>query len=119
MKYEEILDFLGPCGLNCRKCVFYSKGEIREHSMKLKELLGSFDNYAERFSKLIDPIFNNYLKFKELLEFLIHADCKGCRNQVCAVYPDCGVVIVIRRKVLIFVFNAMSFLVKKLILIQT
>jgi hypothetical protein len=109
MKYEEILDFLGPCGLNCRKCVFYSKGEIREHSMKLKELFGSFDNYAKRFSKLIDPVFNNYQKFKELLEFLTHADCKGCRNQTCAVYPDCGVVDCYKKKDVDFCFQCDEF----------
>ena len=109
MKYEEILAFLGPCCLNCRKCVFYSNGEIREHSVKLKELFGSFDNYAERFSKLIDPIFNNYPKFKELLEFLTHTDCKGCRNQTCAVYPDCGVVDCYKKKSVDFCFQCDEF----------
>ncbi len=109
MKYEEILEFLGPCGLNCKKCVFYSKGEIRQHSIKLKELFGSFDNYAERFSKLIDPIFTNYLKFKELLEFLTHADCKGCRNQICAIYPNCGVVDCYKKKDVDFCFQCEDF----------
>ena len=50
MEYEEILNILGPCGSNCRKCVFNSKGDIKRHSKELKELLGLFDLYAERFS---------------------------------------------------------------------
>lgn len=109
LKYEEILEVLGPCCLNCKKCVFYSNGEIREHSMKLKELFGSFDNYAKRFSELIDPVFANYPKFKELLEFLTHSDCKGCRNQICAVYPDCGVVDCHKRKGVDFCFQCDEF----------
>jgi hypothetical protein len=91
MKYEEILEVLAPCCSNCRKCVFYSNGEILNHSMKLKELLGSFDNYAERFSKFL-PVYKKYPQFKELLELFTQANCDGCRNQTCAVYPDCGVV---------------------------
>ena len=109
LKYEEILEVLGPCCLNCKKCVFYSNGEIREHSMKLKELFGSFDNYATRFSELIDPVFANYPKFKELLEFLTHSDCKGCRNQICAIYPDCGVVDCHKKKGVDFCFQCDEF----------
>jgi hypothetical protein len=32
MDYSEILDFLAPCGLSCRKCFAYTKGEIDFHS---------------------------------------------------------------------------------------
>ena len=58
MDYSEILDFLAPCGLNCRKCFAYTKGEIAFHSKKLQELLGNFDVYAERFSNFL-PEFKN------------------------------------------------------------
>ena len=108
MKYEEILEVLAPCCSNCRKCIFYSNGEILNHSMKLKELLGSFDNYAERFSKLL-PVFKKYPQFKEMLELFTQANCDGCRNQTCAVYPDCGVVDCYKKKGVDFCFECDEF----------
>lgn len=89
MKYKEILDILAPCGLNCRKCFANSNGEIRKNSIKLQELLGSFDRYAERFSIFL-PVFKNYPSFKELLIYLTQDNCNGCRKGSCF-YPDCGV----------------------------
>ena len=89
MKYKEILDILAPCGLNCHKCFANSNGEIRKNSIKLQELLGSFDRYAERFSIFL-PVFKNYPSFKELLIYLTQENCNGCRKGSC-LYPDCGV----------------------------
>ncbi|MFX0041917.1 MAG: DUF3795 domain-containing protein [Candidatus Hodarchaeota archaeon] len=89
MKYEDILDILAPCGLNCRKCFANSNGDIRKSSIKLKELLGSFDRYAERFSIFL-PVFKIYPPFKELLIYLTEENCNGCRKGSC-LYPDCGV----------------------------
>lgn len=89
MEYNEILNILSPCGLNCKKCIAYTEGEIKFHCNKLKELLGSFDKYAERFSTFM-PVFKNYPSFMEMLNHFIHSDCKGCRNGDCK-YPNCGV----------------------------
>lgn len=108
MKYKEILDILAPCGLNCRKCLFYSNGEIRKHSIKLKELLGSFDKYAERFSGIINPIFKNYSYFKDLLAYFTQADCKGCREGECK-YSNCGVFTCFHQKGVDFCFQCDEF----------
>ncbi len=89
MKYDDILDTLAPCGLNCGKCQAYSEGEIRKHAAELKRLLGSFDRYAERFSSFL-PVFKKYPAFKELLNQFSEANCKGCRQGDCK-YPNCGV----------------------------
>lgn len=89
MEYDEILKKLAPCGLNCEKCLAFSNGQIKFHSTKLKELLGSFDTYAERFSKY-RPIFRNYPAFKELLDSFTQGNCRGCRSGEC-LYPNCGV----------------------------
>jgi hypothetical protein len=62
--YKEILNDLAPCGLSCRKCFAYTKGEIGRHSNELQKLLGNFDVYAERFSAFL-PEFKNYPEFKE------------------------------------------------------
>ncbi len=108
MKYEEILDILAPCGSNCRKCIFNSNGEIQMHGRKLIELLGSFDNYAKRFSKFL-PVFHNYQQFKELLELIVHAECNGCRNQTCSIYPNCGVIDCYKTKGIDFCFECDEF----------
>lgn len=88
-EYGEILKTLAPCGLNCRKCIACNEGEIKTVSLKLQELLGSFDRYAERFSAFL-PVFKNYPAFKELLAYFTEADCAGCRAGSCK-YPNCGV----------------------------
>ena len=109
MEYKDILNILGPCGLNCKKCVLNINGEIKKHGMELKELLGSFDRYADRFTELIDPVFKNYPSFKELLEFFTKVDCKGCRYQTCSVYPNCGVVDCYKEKGVDFCFQCNEF----------
>lgn len=89
MEYQEILDTLAPCGLNCRKCMSHVDGEIKQHSTELKQLLGSFDRLAVKFSAFV-PALKGYPQFKDVLEFLTQGDCVGCRNGG-AKYPDCGV----------------------------
>jgi hypothetical protein len=89
MKCEDILRELAPCGLNCRKCMAYADGAIRKTSEELQRLLGSFDNYAERFSAFL-PAFKDYPAFKELLAHFTQADCRGCRAGDCK-FPKCGV----------------------------
>ena len=54
-----------------------------------QRLLGSFDNYAERFSTFLS-VFQNYPAFKELLTFFTQADCRGCRQGDCK-FPKCEV----------------------------
>lgn len=90
MEYQDILKELGPCGLNCRKCVAFARGDIKQISTELQRLLGDFDRYAERFSSFT-PVFEDYPAFKELLAHFAQADCQGCRGGHCR-YPNCGVV---------------------------
>ena len=86
---NEILRRLAPCGLNCGKCLFYADGEIRDLSIKLKERLGIFGPYADRFSKG-NAVFGNYKEFSELLDFMTTVDCRGCREGGCRL-PGCNV----------------------------
>jgi len=106
-QYQEILRHLAPCGLSCSKCFAYSEGKIREHSAKLKALLGSFDKYAERFQKFL-PLFKNYPPFKELLSYLAQGDCLGCRKGTCK-YPRCGVFHCSKLKGVDFCFQCVEF----------
>ncbi|MFX0065957.1 MAG: DUF3795 domain-containing protein [Candidatus Hermodarchaeota archaeon] len=107
MEYKEILNILAPCGLNCRKCFAYSEGDIKHSSIQLQTLLGSFDRYAERFSKFL-PIFKNYPSFKELLTYFTQVDCKGCRKGSCE-YPNCGVIKCYQDKKVDFCFQCDEF----------
>ena len=106
-EYEEILKTLAPCGLNCRKCIAYNDGEIKAVSLKLQELLGSFDRYAERFSDFL-PVFKNYPAFKEFLAFFTEADCTGCRTGSCK-FPNCGVSDCYKQKTVDFCFQCDEF----------
>lgn len=107
MRYNNLLDKLAPCGLNCQKCFAYFKGDIRHHSQQLRELLGSFERYAERFSKFIS-VFKFYPGFKKSLDYFTEADCKGCRKGTCK-YPDCGVINCYKVKRVDFCFQCNEF----------
>ena len=107
MEYQEILNILSPCGLNCRKCMASATGEIKDHSWALQKLLGSFDRYAERFSSFL-PVFENYPQFKELLAYFSEADCEGCRSGQCK-YRGCGVMQCYQEKGVDFCFQCDEF----------
>ena len=79
MDYNEILRILAPCGLNCMKCVGHEEGRVRELAGELRELLGNFGPYAEKFSEKV-PAFGKYPEFKEMLDLFADIDCAGCRG---------------------------------------
>ncbi len=112
MLYAEIIKCLAPCGLNCVKCIAFGEGDIKKHSNELKRLLGSFDNYAERFSNFI-PVFKNYSAFKELLNYFTQANCKGCR-QGDGKYPNCSVASCCKQKGIDFCFQCEEFPCEKI-----
>ena len=53
MDEKEILKDIAPCGLSCRKCFSFKEGDIGKHSRALRDSLGNFDVYAERFSNFL------------------------------------------------------------------
>ena len=92
MADEQIKAAIAPCGLSCEKCFAHVDGGIRKCSLKLKEKLGNFDNYAKRFETLLgNPIFKKYPDFKEMLDYFASANCQGCRNEQCKLFTTCGV----------------------------
>jgi len=107
MTFEEILKALAPCGLDCTKCLMHENGDIKSLSTRLRELLGNFDRYGERFSSF-QPVFKNYPQFKELLAHLTRGDCAGCRSGVCR-YPDCKVFPCTRERGIDFCFQCPDF----------
>ena len=90
MNYKDIREITAPCGIDCKKCIAYSDGYVKETSARLTELLGpNFGVHAERFSKFY-PAMANYQSFKEMLQFFEDASCPGCRNGH-PQFPNCGV----------------------------
>lgn len=81
---------VAPCGLSCGKCLAFGDGEIKRHASMLKEALGeNFAAYAERFAGM-NPAFEGYGQFREMLDFLASGSCSGCRGQGC-LFGDCPV----------------------------
>lgn len=92
MEYEFIKSRLAPCGLHCGKCFAFKDGDITKTSDQLKNLLGNFNVYAERFVELLgNPVFSKYPQFKELLEYFSEGECSGCRNERCKLFKNCKV----------------------------
>ncbi len=92
MEYSEVINSLAPCGLNCSKCFAFKNGTIKKLSSELKDNLGNFDVYAERFVELLDePIFKKYSDFKEMLNHFSNVECNGCRKDECKLFTDCKV----------------------------
>jgi hypothetical protein len=92
MLTDEIKEQLGPCGLYCGKCFAFEKGPVKKHSIELRNALGNFDVYAQRFTTLLEePVFENYPRFKEMLDFFTEGYCKGCRKDNCKLFKECKV----------------------------
>jgi hypothetical protein len=110
MDYEFIKSRLAPCGLHCGKCFAFVDGDIKNYSNKLKNSLGNFDIYAERFVELInEPVFSKYPDFKDLLNFLSSVDCSGCRKEKCKIFKECNVRICYEKQNVDFCFQCPNF----------
>lgn len=107
---DDVLTALAPCGLNCAKCFAYIDSEIRNHSNKLNESLGKFEEYAERFVNLLnEPAFKKYPDFKEILDLLSAATCQGCRVETCQLYSGCNVKACTKEKGVFFCYACDEF----------
>ncbi len=92
MDYNTIKHRLAPCGLHCGKCFAFRDGDISHLSNSLKQSLGNFDVYAERFVTLLgEPAFAKYPDFKEFLALLSQGQCGGCRKEKCKLFKNCNV----------------------------
>lgn len=110
MNYQNILEYLGPCGLNCQKCFAFKEGNIKQHSEALRDSLGNFDAYASRFVDLLDaPVFKKYSDFKEMLDHFANENCLGCRKQECHLFKSCNVRTCYKDKSVDFCFQCNEF----------
>ena len=73
MDYDEIVDLLAPCGLDCSRCIFYGDGAIKRSSVELAGALEGFENVAPMIAKTMAPAMADYDKFLAILELAHHA----------------------------------------------
>ena len=110
MEYSKILEYLGPCGINCQKCFAFKDGDIHKNSDALKTNLGNFDVYASRFVDLLnEQTFAKYPEFKEVLNLLSTTNCFGCRKQECHLFKSCYVRTCYKEKSVDFCFQCDEF----------
>lgn len=107
---EFIKSRVAPCGLHCGKCFAFADGDIHILSSQLKQALGNFDIYAERFVEMLnDPVFSKYPDFKEFLSKLSVASCQGCRKEKCKLFKTCNVRTCSEEKQVDFCFQCAQF----------
>jgi hypothetical protein len=110
MEYEQIKQRLAPCGLHCGKCFAFVDGDIKNYSKRLKESLGDFGIYAQRFVDMIDePVFGKYEDFNELLDYFASVNCAGCRKERCKIFKGCKVRDCHEKKSVDFCFQCSDF----------
>ncbi len=110
MSYQNITEYLGPCGISCQKCFAFKNGNIRRNSENLKRDLGNFDVFAKRFVDLLDePVFKKYGDFKEMLDYFSKSSCLGCRKQECHLFKSCNVRTCSKEKSVDFCFQCNEF----------
>lgn len=105
MDYEEVVQHLAPCGLDCGRCADYQNGEIKLLTQHVTKLLGNYDRLAQMKVE-VKPVFNNYSHFKEILYSFAHASCSGCRgdNVQCPLIT-CSARTCVREKAIDFCFE--------------
>ncbi|MFZ5965973.1 MAG: DUF3795 domain-containing protein [Bacillota bacterium] len=79
MNYEKAMRELGPCGIDCSRCVSYAQGNVVRLSQQLKESLVNFEHMASRLKSFV-PVFNDYEQFLAVLEHFSKGTCTGCRS---------------------------------------
>ncbi len=86
--YEQLLDRLAPCGLDCHRCVMSADGVIKRSAEELMAALEGFEKMAARATERV-PAFAGYQQFSEILAVFAEASCTGCRRGG-ATFPFCA-----------------------------
>jgi len=84
VSYDTVKEHIAPCGLNCSKCALHIDGDIMRLSAALADALGpNFGSYAQRLFTAVDPVFEEYEAFRELLDYFASGSCRSCRSGEC------------------------------------
>ena len=80
MKYEEIVQRLAPCGLDCSRCFNCHDGTIRRSATDLRDALAGFQKRAMSIAKNMYPEMEGYEQFAQVLDVMTRGRCQGCRS---------------------------------------
>jgi hypothetical protein len=80
MDYAAILEHLAPCGLDCSRCVYFGKGDVKTNAAELRRALADYEKVVPAHAKSIAPVLGDYDRFKAVLEHFAGGECVGCRN---------------------------------------
>lgn len=80
MDYPAILEHLAPCGLDCSRCVYYVKSDVKTHAAELKQALTDYEKVVPAHAKAIAPVLSGYDTFKAILDHFAAGECITCRN---------------------------------------
>ena len=86
--YEQVVERIAPCGIDCDRCVMYSRGGVKNLSTDLATALEGFQNMAPRVADRF-PALQHYDNFAEVLGLFVGASCAGCRDGGCTL-PFCA-----------------------------
>ena len=67
--YEQVVERLAPCGIDCDRCVRYENGKVKNLATALARALEGFENMAPRVADHF-PALQHYTDFTEVLELL-------------------------------------------------
>jgi hypothetical protein len=88
VSYEQVLERLAPCGIDCERCVMYSEGRVKNLATALGAALAGFEKMAPRVADRL-PALQHYSEFAAVLALLGEASCSGCRGGG-SVLPFCS-----------------------------
>ena len=107
LTYEEILDRLSPCGLDCHRCVMCAEGVIKESATRLAAALAGFEHMAPRVADRASALAG-YQQFSEVLAFFQGAGCTGCRSGG-GTLPFCAARTCFREKAVDYCFQCQEY----------
>ncbi|MBN1425155.1 DUF3795 domain-containing protein [Candidatus Fermentibacteria bacterium] len=105
--YDDILDHLAPCGLDCTRCVAFAGGAVRRLAAELDGALAGYESVAARMAGFV-PVLTHYPEFESVLQFLKSGSCTGCRAGGSSV-PFCSARTCFRDKGVDFCFQCDEF----------
>jgi hypothetical protein len=76
--YDQILQRLAPCGIDCERCVMRTGGVVQRAAARLADAVEGFDGMAARMAEHVPPL-GGYDRFREVLGVFAGAPCAGCR----------------------------------------
>lgn len=101
--YAAAVERLAPCGLDCRRCVAFAEGSVKDQAAGLMHDLRGYEAIARVVADRV-PAMAGYSAFVEVLEFFAGASCGGCRSRSAAM-PFCSAGECFREKGVDFCFQ--------------